>query len=197
MLGEPFAITLNRSTFPFRDAGLGNDFADGVADVRIRWGDSVYEAGRVTDLNWYVNERGGEPYVKAIGFSHQDGMLELGEALARARALQRWLEAAGFVPGGPPEADVRPAFSLVHPYRYDEQAAGWEEAEALLASSSEIQGLDLYRMRSGDWYVSVSLISPSRLEDGPPAREPGREWNLQVGFDSESLPLGFEEEEGP
>ena len=197
VLGEPFAATVARSTFPFRpESGLGGEYADGVAEVRLRWGDRVYDAGRVTDLGWYVIERDGAPSIKAIDFSHQDGMLELREAMGRARALQAWLVQAGFTPGGPPEADERPDFSLIHPYRYDERAASWEEAEALLASSSEIHGFDLYRMRSGDWYATVTLISYARSGQGPPLRNPGREWNLQVGFNSElEPPLDIEDEE--
>lgn len=190
-LGEDFEATVARSTFPFRpDAGLGNDVADGVAEVRLRWGDRVYDAGRVTNLSWYVNERDGTPYIKAVVFSHEDGLLELHEGLARARALRDWLERAGFTLGGPPEADERPPFTLVHPYRYDEQLSSWEEAEEVLADpETGIQGLDLYQMRAGDWYATVTLFNPNRSPAGISATDPVRQWDLQVSFDSELPPL--------
>jgi hypothetical protein len=156
-LGEPYETTAARGTFPFRpDAGLGNDFARGVAEARIRFGGIAYDAGRVSNLSWYVNERDGAPYIKAVGFSHQDRLLAIGEALARARAVQAWLVQVGFTPGGPEEADERPPFSLIDPYRYDEQVAGWDEAEALLADEEAgIQGLDLFQMRARGWYATV------------------------------------------
>ena len=43
-------------------------------------------------------------------------------------------------------------------------------------------------MRAGGWHASVTVINYSRVS-GRPAGDPVRQWDLQVGFDSDLDPV--------
>lgn len=180
-LGEPFAATIARSSFAFPNREYaGGERASGVAELRVAIGDKVHDFGRVAGLAWRVDESDQGNRIGSIGFSAQDRLLDLGEALGRAREIQSWLVQAGFSPGVPEGSSLTP-FQLIDPYRYEEQAAGWDEAATILADEDQgIQGMHLFMMRAQGWYAQVSVINHSRGPDAMAAPAPGREWTLDV-----------------
>ncbi|WP_114953843.1 hypothetical protein [Sphingosinicella terrae] len=177
--GEPIAATRAASTLAFSDYD-GNGHADGVVELRLRLGDLDRDLGRVSDLSWYVRSDDAPQRISALSFSPQDRLLDLDEALARARRLAEELVQAGFVRGAPAFADWAD-FRLIDPYRYDETVAGWEAASALLGDAdASVTGMELFSVRKGRWYVKASVINLLRngvlLENA----RPGQEWMIDV-----------------
>ena len=176
--GEPLAATRAGSTLPFSDYD-GSGHAEGVAELRLRLGDFDRDLGRVAALSWYVTSEGGAQRIRSLGFSHQDRLLELGEALGRARSLADGLARSGFVPGA--AATQWADFRLIDPYRYDERVSGWDEAATLLGDAdAAVTGMELFSLRKGDWYVLARLINVVRNGERLDNARPGREWSLDV-----------------
>jgi hypothetical protein len=195
-LGEPVAATMARSTFPFdlgREHGEGSVFGGvGVVEMRLRFGQHSIDLGRVggaDHFGWRVDPGAQYLTIDQVEFSHQDRLLELDEAIARAQAFERWLVAAGFAPSpGPPHLLPESPFVPFTASGSDARIsfADWAAATAFLrAPDRRYWSMDLFMLRNGEYYAQAELANLRTMstdEEGQAylATSGGREWRLKI-----------------
>ena len=170
---------------------LGSIRAFGPVDLRLGFGDSTLDVGRIDAAGAFplvVRDDNSRTAVTDVSFPYQDGPLTLEEALVRARSLRTWLEQAGFA-AAPDSAgpETVPQF-MIGPYSGEgtPHADDWDSAARMLGDESQgILDMQLYNLSAGERHVNVTIYNSRRQAqqtcphaDSSPARWkiPGAGW---------------------
>ena len=191
-LGEPVERVLDRTGIQFMSDQSSGLRTAAPVDLRMRLGDRSFDAGRiggVDDLTLSITYGPRSETVTGVFFNYQDGLLDLAQALERARAFRAWLEQGGFARSTSQEGNAMPDFRVVTFDGSDgASASDWDSAARLLADEGQaITMMHLYTLGAGDHLASAQLFNVRRNERETCAHAewsgtPGREWRLYLSL---------------
>ena len=205
-LGEPVERVLERTSIQFTSDQSSGLRTAAPVDLRMRLGERLFDAGRIggmDDLTLSITYGPRSETVTGVFFNYQDGLLDLAQALERARAFRAWLEQGGFARSTSYEGNAMPDFRVVTFDNSDgATASDWDSASRMLADEGQaIKMMHLYSMGGGDYSANAQLFNVRRNERETCAHSewsgtPGREWRLYLSLSLRS-DLQLQEYEPP